>query len=83
MRPYPNAFFDQIVLVALQLLFQPVRLDFHLLRRPLDPTEVSLGIGIARSDVAQALHGRLISSDIFASLRFGDGSLESFDAEIG
>lgn len=79
----PYALLDQVVLVAFQLLFQPVRFKLHLLRRLVYPSEVGRCVRVVWDDLSECLHSVFISSNIFPLLRFCDGGFESFVVEVG
>lgn len=80
---YTYALLDQVVLVAFQLLFQPVRFEFHLLRRLVYPCEVERCVRVVWDNLSECRNSVSIASNIFPLLRFCNGGFESFVVEVG
>ena len=79
----PYALLDEIVLVSLQLVLQPLHLRLDLLRPGVHPSQVRDSLRIIRQQLSECSDHLKISFHVLAELRFGDGELESVDSQIG
>lgn len=77
----PDAFFDQIVLVAFELCQKAV--CFHLIRGflGLEPCLVEVCLGFVWRGDAKTLDSFPVPLGVFSSFRFGDGCFQRFDAQ--
>lgn len=79
--PYPDALFNQIILVSPQLMFQSLSLGLYVSIGFLDPGGVKGSVGVVRSDLRQCADRPLVSRNVFAGSSFGDGCLEGVGRE--
>lgn len=75
---YPNALFDQIILVPLQLLLEAVCVDLDFLTNFVDPCKIWDTIFILRHDLIKRFRSRLVASNIIACFRMFDSQCECF-----
>lgn len=77
----PDALFDEIMLVALQVRLDLLRVAGNPTARLLDPLFVHHGVRVVGSDPADALDGELVARHIGGLPQRLDGEFQSFDAE--
>jgi hypothetical protein len=82
-RAYPDALFDEVVLIRFQLMLQPVLLLLRLARLALRPCRVQQRGGVLGRDVAEILDERRVQADILALFCFGNGQVVGVGGEIG
>ena len=80
---YTDALLDEIVLIALQLGLQPLRLGLDLLGGTIHPVRVEHGVWIVRRHGSKGLDGGVVAADIATSFGFVDGGAEGVDGEVG
>ena len=65
-QTYPNALFDQIIFIPLELVLQPIRLGFHDLIRTINPFSVENGFTFVRRGLCKRGNRTFIPQDILA-----------------
>jgi hypothetical protein len=80
---HPYALFDEVVLVRLELVLQPLLLLLLLARLALGPRRVEQRGGVLGRDGAEVLDERRIHADVLAALGFGDGQAVRVGREVG
>lgn len=81
LTPYPDALFNQIILVSPQLMFQSLSLGLYVSIGFLDPGGIKRSVRVARSDLRQRADRPLVSRNVFAGSGFGYGCLEGVGRE--
>lgn len=81
-QSYPNALLNQVVLISLELVLQPICLRFHDLSCSINPFCIKSSFTLSRRDFCKRCHCSLISANVFAGFCLGDSGFQGFCSKV-